>query len=161
MRTTATPIDSYLVLIDNTVICFNAHNTPIENFCGGWELRHYNLEKGFYEWCYTVNGQIVTKDYIKEIHFGESYNNAAMIGHHFMDACEELTEVDLSGLRSIHHIGNFFLTCCKKLTDVNFSQLTNLKSKGGNFLAGCWEYKPAAPVMDWLDSLEYDGAWCI
>ena len=153
--------DSYLVLIDGTRINFDMGNTPIENFTGDGEVRKYNLEKEWYNLTYTINGQYLPKNDITEVYFGESYNGVQMIGHNFLQGCENLTAVDLSGLRSVRHVGHFFLNCNEKLTEVNFSQLTNLKTTGGWFLAGSRKYTPAAPVMDWLDSLEYDGTWCL
>ena len=92
--------DSYLRLIDGTVLAFNSRNTPIHRFTDEYCIKST---------AYKINGQKVVKDEITEIHFGESYNATTIIGNRFLYNCSNITAIDLSGLRNVTTFGRNYM----------------------------------------------------
>jgi hypothetical protein len=55
----------------------------------------------------------------------------------FFSDCNELIDIDLSGLSNVTLIENGFLLECLNLTNINISQFKNVTKIGDWFLAGC------------------------
>lgn len=118
---------SYIILTNGTQIDFDLSNTPIIKFS-----TYFSSKSSL-----TINGQSVVKKTIKEIYFGDSYNDVTSIGNWFLCGCSSLTSIGFSGLSKVTSIGDYFLAGCKKLTSVDLSQLSNVTSIGDDFLAYC------------------------
>lgn len=103
--------DSYIITTNGTRIDFDLDNTPINNLSTSSSS-------------ITVNGQSVVKNTIKEVYFGDSYNNITSIRNSFLHGCSGLTSVDLSSLSNITSIGNYFLHNCSGLTTLKMGAET-------------------------------------
>jgi len=66
-----------------------------------------------------------------------NFPNLIRIEDGFLDGCDGLVEIDLSGSTALISIGDDFLLGCSNLTEVDFGELTGLTSIGNQFLGGC------------------------
>lgn len=115
---------SYLILTDETRIDFELGNTPIVNFCTNFAS-------------ITVNGQSISKNSIKEIVFGISYNTVSYISEMFIYSMDNLIKIDFRGLGTISNIGTNFVGHCPKLVEVDLNFISAVDYIPGNFLNYC------------------------
>jgi len=64
-------------------------------------------------------------------------SNVTSIGRSFATGCFELESIDLSGLSKVTSIGDYFLYRCMSLEIIDLSGLSNVTSIGNNFLNRC------------------------
>ena len=107
---------SYVILTDDTRIDFGLYNTPISNLSTSGDSNP----------SITINGQSVNRNTIKEIYFGDSYNEVNVIGSEFLNDMANLTKIDLSGLKNVTELGNYFISEAYSLQLVDLSDWTKL-----------------------------------
>lgn len=131
--------DSYIKLKNGKIIEFNATNTPVSNFCD-FMTGHLN-----------INGQNVEYWNIRELVFGNSYNNITLIPNQFCAWGDNVpyTKLDLSGFKNVTNIGDGFFYAGLGAVDLDLSWMGNVNYINSN----CFSYNPSIKSINIGDVL--------
>ena len=116
--------DSWIVLIDDTIIRFGLENTPFSSF-------------SINETRVLINGKNIDRAKIKQLAFGNSYKNESHIGDYFVYFYEYMDSINLNTLKNIASIGSYFLYGSANLPTLDLSKFNNVTTIGSNFLRSC------------------------
>lgn len=83
-------------------------------------------------------GLLNNDETIKSLSFIDNIEKDIIIGHCFMEYCQGLEYVDMSGLKNLVKIGFFFLHNCEIMKKINLCGLNKLKFIDFCFLADCY-----------------------
>lgn len=106
---------SYWVSTSGVKSYFDLDNTPINNFCATGSTL-------------TINGVTVTKSTVKELNFGDSYNNITSVSNYFLYQFTYLEKINFRGLLGFSTIGAVFLNVNYVLTTLDLSPLVSITS---------------------------------
>lgn len=133
---------SYIILTDDTRIDFESDNTPINNFSG----------PATSDTTITINGINIVRNLIKEIHFGNSYNDVIYIGDWFLVGCINLTTIMIP--KNVTSIGYNFLNNCTSLSSVTIPENVTIIMRylfDGTSLTTLKMEPFTPPETSWLD----------
>lgn len=106
---------SYWISTSGVKSYFDLDNTPINNFC----ITTSTL---------TINGVTATKSTVKELNFGDSYNNITSVSNYFLWQFTSLEKINFRGLLGLKTAGVAFLSANHVLTTLDLSPLVSITS---------------------------------
>lgn len=106
---------SYWISTSGVKSYFDLENTPINNFCAVSSTL-------------TINGVTVTKSTVKELNFGDSYNNITRVSSLFLYQFTYLEKINFRGLLGLSTIRDVFLNENYVLTTLDLSPLVSITS---------------------------------
>lgn len=107
---------SYYVDVNGIAHNFSLTDTPIANFAGR-PGETANI---------TINGLVVAKPSVKEIHFGDDYLGVTELPNYFINQFPALTATDFYGLQNVTTVGSYFYSDNNALLTADLTYLTKL-----------------------------------